>query len=380
MRILTLDSRKIAKGADPTEAFYDIIEETFPELGLTSTNSYISYVKGSYLYMDPNRTIAHVVRMEDSEVFVFYYLRLDLTQVLFNYQLTQEQRDEVKTLHRSDRILEIVADEFDLEMDPSEFWVDSNTISYCNYDNDRFALSATFDNLWFTGTHYFDLTLEDDELEVETGPKEIEFLGEVTSTQFIDGPTLASEIGLSAGYDLHPDAKWLHFKMDGVEGYLASKPLRRGLSWTQLNDVGAVFGDAIVEIDNKVYKVRLLKGSSEDPFLDTNGFDIRADHGSEWNSLFYPIHNGVHIDPDNPSQHSDDLSLPYGSLASYSDADLYLHESLGDGTMCWCQEAYASNTTNRIARGSLGVTHRHRGPASTVDSVYGWRPYLELVS
>lgn len=162
MRILHLDKSRITKDKDPTVEFYRLLGEQFPELELTKENSYISYVKGSYLYRQPTRTVAHITRIIDEAIFVFYYDRLDITEILFNFQFSESELDDIREAGNSEYLLSLISDHFDLNLDPAEFWVDSNFIDFCNYNKDKFRLEATFDNLWFAGWHVLDVKMYED--------------------------------------------------------------------------------------------------------------------------------------------------------------------------------------------------------------------------
>ena len=205
------------------------------------------------------------------------------------------------------------------------------------------------------------------------------FLGEQSVTGFINGTALASAIGLTAGIAQHSNEPWLHFILDDVELYVAKKPYRHSVSWDHINAATVVFGSKTVTIDNKTYKVRLLKSATGDRYTGgSSGYDPVGTYDSEWNRLFYPIHSGNHISTANPSPVSGE-GIQFGTLAQYTDADLVVHSSAGNGNRSWCQETPSGNTGARVARGLNGISHLNWLLASSVDSSRGWRPVLELV-
>ena len=211
------------------------------------------------------------------------------------------------------------------------------------------------------------------------GPPGVEFLGEVGVNDFINGEELATQIGLTAGTAQHTDSPWLHFILDDVELYVAKKPYRHSVSWTQINDVGAVFGTKTVIINGLEYKVRLLKSAAVgDKYIGSSGYDPVGTYGSEWNRLMYSVHSGKHTDASNPSPVSGEL-IRFGTLAQYTDADLLVHRDAGNGNRSWCQETPSSDSTRRVYRGSFGVSFLSWYTASNVISHNGWRPVLELV-
>ncbi len=214
------------------------------------------------------------------------------------------------------------------------------------------------------------------------GPPGVEFLGEVPTAGFINGLELASAIGLSAGIAQHSDSPWLHFILDGVELYVAKKPYRHSASWDQINAAGAVFGSRTVTINGRIYKVRLLRSiPSGDRYTGgsvNSVFDPVGAYGSEWNRLMYPIHSTKHQNAQNPSPESGE-GIQLGTLAQYTDTDLVVHSSGGNGSYSWCQETPSDNTGMRVIRGAAGVSFLGLYAASWVNSYTGWRPVLELV-
>ena len=208
----------------------------------------------------------------------------------------------------------------------------------------------------------------------------VEFLGEVDVGDLINGAALASTIGLTAGTAQHSNEPWLHFILDGVELYVAKKPYRHSVSWDHINVVGAVFGTKTVEIDNKTYKVRLLKSvASGDIYTGGHGvYDPVEAYDSEWNRLFYPIHSGNHTQTNNPSPVSGE-GLQFGTLAQYTDTDLVVHNSADNGSRSWCQETPNSDPGRCVGRGSFGVSRLDWEVSSATFPWFGWRPVLELI-
>ena len=117
-----------------------------------------------------------------------------------------------------------------------------------------------------------------------------------------------------------------------------------------------------------------MKGANTDPTgTDATGYDLAYTHTSEWNRLMYPIHSGVHTNTSNPST----PSVPYAQWATYSDSDLLVHNSFGNGSYSWTQETPATST-QRLRRGYNGVAFVSSFLATTTTTSYGWRPCLRL--
>jgi hypothetical protein len=201
----------------------------------------------------------------------------------------------------------------------------------------------------------------------------VDWYGEVSTSEFVDGVGLASLLGLTAGTAQHSDAGWLHVGLDGTELLIAKRPLRHSVSWDHLNAVNAVYGNRTVEINGQQYKVRLPKGANSDPTVDAYGWDVPHSHGSEWNRIFYRLTNDTYLDDRNTKASEE----PFTHLAQYSEADLILDYRIGNGSYSWCQETAGSN---RVLRGNIGVSFLDRAPPSLVHSYCGWRPFLERVN
>jgi len=159
--------------------------------------------------------------------------------------------------------------------------------------------------------------------------------------------------------------------MDGEVRYVAKKPYRHTISWQQLHNRGLVYG-RVVEIKGQRYLVRLMQGGNTNPTANTNGFDVTAGVGSEWNRLFYRIHGTTHIDTRNITV-SEDSPV---SWVDYSDEDLLMHYNNGNGTYCWTQETHGTSSGYRVLRGYFGVSYLSYDAATGVTTGFGWRPVL----
>jgi len=215
------------------------------------------------------------------------------------------------------------------------------------------------------------------------------FFGEVPTSELITGDDLATQIGLTAGTSQFSNEPWLKFALDDNIIYVAKKPYRHTVSWQHIYQAGAVYGtndngsnssggnrlqDANISVDGFSLDVTLLRGANADPTgTDSVGYDLAYTHTSEWNRLMYSIHSGVHTATSNPSS----PSVPYAQWASYSDSDLLVHRDFGSGSYSWVQETPATST-QRLNRGSFGVTYVYRYTATNTGTAFGWRPCLRL--
>lgn len=195
------------------------------------------------------------------------------------------------------------------------------------------------------------------------------FFGEVPVGELITGDALASEIGLSAGSSQHSDEPWLKFAIDEEVIYAAKKTYRYSISWDDIDAVNAVYdeeGSPIIEVDGFQFRVTLLTGAEADPTVEENGV------GSEWNRLIYRVHEDV---PDGSESRSGGAQEG-DNWAEYTDAELLVDSSAGDGSYSWCQESKGSS---RVLRGDRGLSYFGTTSSDYSSSTAGWRPALRLL-
>lgn len=204
------------------------------------------------------------------------------------------------------------------------------------------------------------------------------FFGEVSPTTLIKYSALTSLVGISGNTSYRDDESvWLKFALDGAILYVAKKPAAIQVSWDQINARNAVYGGLILNIKDHRFKCRLLRGTTEEPFTaESIGYNPPLTEGSEWNRLMYPIHSGVHTDPNIPV-------LPeMGTWARYSDVDLITYNIDGGiGQNSWTQNMNKRDdgTRSALERGGLGITHSANTSTDFRNLSRGWRPVLELV-
>ncbi|ASV44449.1 hypothetical protein PBI_SCTP2_434 [Salicola phage SCTP-2] len=216
--------------------------------------------------------------------------------------------------------------------------------------------------------------------ELIAGDMQAGFFGEVLASELFTGPELASEINLTAGTAQWDNEPWLKFAYKGDILYVAKKPYRYDLSWDDIDAVDAVYGgenDAEVAKSGYNFKVRLLKGASNDPTsweydsgaadgTSNSRYDPTEAVGSEWNDLIYRIHQ------DTPTNQEGN------NWANYTDSDIVVGS--GDGRRTWCQETPSYNTLRRVGRGHTSLSYFDADTSSYSNSYYGWRPCLTLIT
>lgn len=207
------------------------------------------------------------------------------------------------------------------------------------------------------------------------GNSQAGFYGECPTSELITGDELASMIGLTAGKSINSNEPWLKFSYLGKVEFVAKKPFRHSISWDNINEVNAVFGDRTIEIKGNTYKVRLMKGKTEGKQDDTSAKEGDICKGSEWNKLMLPIHINA---PSNWVYKGNVNSPTENWNVGYTGADLFTHYSAGNGSYSWCQE-YGESTDYRLLRGGIGVSCSIHATTGSNNAHFGWRPVLEIV-
>lgn len=213
------------------------------------------------------------------------------------------------------------------------------------------------------------------------------YFGTIPAASFINGTDLAAAIGLTTGTVLTANINndWMKFAWKGRIVYTPFKGYRSSVTWTQLYNLGAVYGsdtvgrypeptpvlqNARVIIGGKTYKVRLMKTLvTDDADLvvgtgsgSTGRFDVYPiTRDSEYNQLMY---RSSLDDP--PQQVGDDWAA-------------YTATELNAGWII-CQEA-SSRAASFLVRGYMGYGIGSAwclGPRTLVASSIVWKPVLEL--
>jgi len=241
------------------------------------------------------------------------------------------------------------------------------------------------------------------------GTVEAGFFGEVASSELIAGDDLASELGITEGDAQHSDEPWLKFSWTPPNGeqkilFVPKKTFRHSISWDAIYEAGAVYGtgedisdgeqwmldnddnyteddrvaqDAEIEIDGITYIVRLMRVIADDPSDSYDDPDRGAiGPANAWNGLMLPIHENAPDQFTSP-EYVDEPTADWN--INYSDEDLLTHYDFGDGSQSWGQETRDTSASDRMNRGTTGVSDVRSSTSSSTFSGGGWRPVLEVV-
>ena len=208
------------------------------------------------------------------------------------------------------------------------------------------------------------------------GVTPVNYYGEVPASEFFTGSELSTLLSVTEGELQNSNTDWFKFGIGDKTLFIPKMNIRFSISWDHLYSKGLVYGTnnnglaptgtptnqmKIVSKNGFNYKVRLIRGSSIDPYNGTSGNNVAISQGSEWNELMYRVSSA------NPNGTSKNFAM-------YTDAQLNI--TSGNGTYTWCQEQYS---TTRVFRGTYSVGTLYYNTSSNVYNTLGWRPALELI-
>lgn len=223
------------------------------------------------------------------------------------------------------------------------------------------------------------------------GTMQAGWFGEVPSSDFIRGDELANLVGITAGvhnytYDNEP---WLKFAYEGNILLVSKKPIRWELTWNQIYAANCVYGDRIVNIKGKKYKIMLLRGISEEAQENPRELSSAVTNQnwagwynkkSMWNKLMLPIMKNAET---NNWYSEEAVEIPVDNWGvGYETKDIaqrLTEEGYTFYVYSWCQEVMA-NGARRCLRGEdnsyCRTWYADFAPAT---ARYGWRPALKLI-
>jgi hypothetical protein len=118
------------------------------------------------------------------------------------------------------------------------------------------------------------------------GDDTLAWYGEVSQEDFTTVNLIRTSVGLDDGVPINGETPWLKFMVDGNYVYTPKLPIMSDVSYNQLEQADLSTGNTLATIDGRQYKLRLLRGSVNNPVGASDG------SGSEWNRLFGALQNG----------------------------------------------------------------------------------------
>lgn len=199
--------------------------------------------------------------------------------------------------------------------------------------------------------------------------KGIGYFGEVNGSEFVTPSELSQYLEFGNGADINPSTQWLKFYRDRKVLFVSKLPIKKAMSWEDVDVVGAVDGKSAIQIDGLWFRIRLLEGidSGYQGEEDLSNDSIIT-HDSEWNDLMYIVT-------------VNNTSYPKGSqkgpnVRNFSYNELGLGNIDASNTLTLNKGIDDSGTV--YARGRPGVTSISKVSREARDNTLGWRVCLEL--
>lgn len=218
-----------------------------------------------------------------------------------------------------------------------------------------------------------------DSVDLNIGPQKLiagnmnaGFFGECATKELISGDELAKLVGLTDGVSQFSNEPWLKFAYLGNIEFIAKKTFRHSILWSKLAKLNLVYGDRIIKIKGKKFKIRLIKGKAEGQQDDATYDSAPITNNSEWNNLLISVHEDYQRWAHTINLHTKDWKI------NYTDKDLLTKIDYGKGSYSWCMERSTSNTYH-LVRGRNGVHYSDGFFQDTLNTNIGWRPVLEVV-
>lgn len=202
------------------------------------------------------------------------------------------------------------------------------------------------------------------------------WFGEVPSSDFITGDALANLVGITAGRSQYSNEPWLKFAYEGDVLLVTKKPIRNRISWDNINAANCVYGDRVINIQGKYYKIMLLRGIGKEIQQDARKCIDRIKGTDCYNSMWNRLMLAIHVNAPN-NWDKENVKIPTSNWqVGYTDIDLGANQS--DGSYTWCQETINDNF-HRQVRGYYNISFSGIDVSGAVSRQYGWRPCLKLV-
>lgn len=189
--------------------------------------------------------------------------------------------------------------------------------------------------------------------------------------------------------NINNETNWLIYNDNGIEKLIPRKPLKHSVSWDDLDEKGLIYGQKELTINNKRYKVRLMR-AFDDTTKDYGAYPDKLEKyakGSEWNRLMLPILKDGRYD--SKTEKFVEKGMPvlanYSLGSDFGGNGTYNGRKWGFfGIYKWTQDKITKNNVKyRVIRGDS----MYEGTAASVYSSkpsrnnekYGWQPVLEEV-
>ena len=235
---------------------------------------------------------------------------------------------------------------------------------------------------------------------VSPGPKELKagdlscgYFGKVESSEFgaisgtntaadgkiISASNLATAVGITGGTAVNETVPWHKFIFKGEIIYIAEKGIRKNISFESIASMGVVYGSKIITMNDKKFRVTLLKGIDADIYNSKKGAPFR-NTASEWDILL----RGLSQNPETINWGTNLSEIDLGIKSSDNkDCCTYVKEPTANyiyesGSLSGSYDYYGAITIKSPVSSYNNNNTGYTKSTKAVSSAYYWRPALRF--
>ena len=231
---------------------------------------------------------------------------------------------------------------------------------------------------------------------------DVGYYGVVPADKFMTYTTLSTKTGYTAGTLQHDTAGWLKFYWHGMILYIAKKPPRYNVSWTNTKNHNCQYGwdmggdnGKFIEVNGLPYRVANVMGSRKAPYNNTMNFSgtqtkIVATNAiqenwkySQWGECIVRLAD-IYVgyeEVNNTTFGGSDLEYVGGlqcgdPFHKFTTTDIVVrHDRDGNGTGCYARETVTGTKCVWVGHAGFGFWGDN-GTPSHADNHRGWRPVV----
>ena len=229
--------------------------------------------------------------------------------------------------------------------------------------------------------------------ELKTGDLSCGYFGKVESSEFgaisgtntaadgkiLSASNLATAVGVTEGTVINETVPWHKFIFKGEIIYIAEKGIREKISFEAIASMGCVYGSKIITMNDKKFRVTLLKGIDADIYNSKKGAPTR-NTASEWDILL----RGLSQNPETINWGTNLTDKDLGIIDSDNkDCCAYVKEPTTDyvyelGSYSGSYDYYGAITIKSSVPSYSNNNTGYTKSIKAVSSAYCWRPALRF--
>lgn len=153
MKFVRLDLSKNPLGSNPVDNFFTVLQEQYPDDGITKDNANILSV---YNYQDRYSETTARVEIAKNEAplvkYIYYVKRFNLEQFIKNPLFTSVEINTVRAIENSFDLLKYIADKLNINLTEHDIFIEHGYIDYSGGTiTPNWLMQSIESSLWFYG-------------------------------------------------------------------------------------------------------------------------------------------------------------------------------------------------------------------------------------